>query len=284
MDNWTAWKDIFFAAVDDCIPKYRQKKRLTAPWITKGLLNFVGRKKSPYKKAKKSGRDETWTAYRALNNSLKKKCSSAKWQHLKELTGKLKTDNNAKPFWNYVKSKRKGTNDLALLKEDGKEITDDESIAQEMNLYFSSVFTQEQSNLPEFGNIINDRLSSILCTTSEVEKYLKTLNAHKSPGPDLIPPRILKECAHELSTPLCALFNKSFRTGLLRTLENGQHYTNSQKGTQTQKRELPSNLFNLRCLQSGGEYSTIQSYSFLVRSPRLKPKSVWLLKREIFTC
>ena len=86
-----------------------------------------------------------------------------------------------------------------------------------MNLYFSSVFTQEQSNLPEFGNIINDRLSSILCTTSEVEKYLKTLNAHKSPGPDLIPPRILKECAHEFSTPLCTFFNKSFTTRLLPT-------------------------------------------------------------------
>ena len=37
-DNWTALKDIFFAAVDDCIPKYRQKKRLTAPWIIKDLI------------------------------------------------------------------------------------------------------------------------------------------------------------------------------------------------------------------------------------------------------
>ena len=60
----------------------------------------------------------------------------------------MKTDNNAKPFWNYIKSKRKRRNDLVLLKKDGKEITEDESIAQEMNLYFLSVFTQEQSNLP----------------------------------------------------------------------------------------------------------------------------------------
>ena len=43
-DNWTAYKDIFFAKVDDCIPNYRQKKRLTAPWITKDLLKFIGRK------------------------------------------------------------------------------------------------------------------------------------------------------------------------------------------------------------------------------------------------
>lgn len=97
-DNWTAWKDIFFAAVDDCIPKYRQKKRLTAPWITKDLIKLCRKKKCLYKKAKKTGKEETWIAYRALNNSLKKKCNSAKWQHLKELTEKLKTDNNAKPF------------------------------------------------------------------------------------------------------------------------------------------------------------------------------------------
>ena len=173
--------------------------------------------KKSVQERKKSGRDETWTAYRAVNNSLKRKCNSAKWQHLKELTEKLKTDNHAKLCWSYIKSKRKGANDLVLLKQDGKEITDDGSIAQEMNLYFSSVFTQEQSNLPEFGNIINDRLSSILFTTNEVEKYLKTLNAHKSPESDLIPPRILKECAHELPTNLCVFFNKSFSTGLLPT-------------------------------------------------------------------
>ena len=68
-DNWTAWKDIFFAAVDDCIPKYRQKKRLTAPWITKDLIKLCRKKKCLYKKAKKSGKEETWIAYRALNSS-----------------------------------------------------------------------------------------------------------------------------------------------------------------------------------------------------------------------
>ena len=86
-----------------------------------------------------------------------------------------------------------------------------------MNLYFSSVYTHTKSNLPEFDNIINARLNSILYATRQVEKYLKTLNAHKSPGPYLIPPRILKECAHELSTPLCAFFNQSFTPGLLPT-------------------------------------------------------------------
>ena len=61
---------------------------------------------------------------------------------------------------------RKGTNDLVLLKDGRNEITDEQSIAQEMNLYFSSVFTREQSDLPEFDSMINHNLSHILCTSS----------------------------------------------------------------------------------------------------------------------
>ena len=86
-----------------------------------------------------------------------------------------------------------------------------------MNCYFSSVFTHEQSNLPEFDNFIDDKLNNILCNANEVENHLKELNAHKSQGPDMISPRILKECAQELSTSLCTLFNKSFTSGLIPT-------------------------------------------------------------------
>ena len=70
-----------------------------------------------------------------------------------------------------------------------------------------------------------------------MEKYLKTLNAHKSPGPDLISPRILKECAYELSTPLCAFFNKSFSTGLLPTDWKMANITPIYKKGHKQKKE-----------------------------------------------
>ena len=214
-NNWIKWKYIFFTAVDVCIPKYRQKKRITVPWITKDLIKLCRKKKILYKRAKRLGRQETWAAYRNFSNLLKKKCNSAKWQHLKELADKLKLDNNSNPFLNYIKLMRKGTNDLALLKDGGNEITGERSIAQEMNLYFSSVFTYEQSDLPEFDDMIHDYLSHILCTPTELEKHLKALNIHKSPGPDPISPHILKESVLELSTSLCVLFNKSFSNGML---------------------------------------------------------------------
>ena len=41
---------------------------------------------------------------------------------------------------------------------------------------------------------------------------MATLGHHR---PDSLPPRILKECASVLSSPLCFFFNKSFSTGKL---------------------------------------------------------------------
>lgn len=45
---WTMWKDIFFAAVNDCIPKYKQKRKTTVPWITtvKTSSNLIGKKRT----------------------------------------------------------------------------------------------------------------------------------------------------------------------------------------------------------------------------------------------
>ena len=55
-----------------------------------------------------------------------------------------------------------------------------------------------------------DNLSHILCTSSEVEKHLKALNIHKSPGPDLISPHVLKECVLELYCQLhCVYYSTS---------------------------------------------------------------------------
>ena len=102
-----------------------------------------------------------------------------------------------------------------FLNERGAEITSDQEIAQHMNTYFSSVFTHEQMTLPGFDYVLDDKLCNMSCTPSEVENHLKNLNVHKSPGPDHLSPRILKECALELSTSLCNPFNKSFHSGSL---------------------------------------------------------------------
>ena len=76
--NWEVWKDLYFAAVNESIHKYRHKRKNIAPWITKDLIKLSRKKKHLYKKAKKSNSEDHWVTYRTLNNTLKKKCNSAK--------------------------------------------------------------------------------------------------------------------------------------------------------------------------------------------------------------
>ena len=68
--------------------------------------------------------------------------------------------------------------------------------AQVMNEYLTSVFTKESDNLS------NPSKPSI--------KKPKELKTHKSPGPDSVHPRILKELCNVLSLPLYLIINSSF--------------------------------------------------------------------------
>ena len=175
-NNWTAWSDLLFTAIDECIPKRKKSARRHAPWITNDLIKLCRRKKSLYKKAKKWGRVNDSTEYCALNNSLKKPCNSARRQHIQNIAQDLQIHGNPKSFWSYVNSIRKGTNDLVALKENNITLMDDLSIAESMNSYFSAVFTSESfTNFPVFNNVVNSKLLSIVGNANEISGILKNL-------------------------------------------------------------------------------------------------------------
>lgn len=212
-NSWLTWTDLL-AAVDDCIPRVNAKKKPDAPWISKKLISLCRKKKAAYRNAWKTGKDRDMKYYKKLNTMVKRNCNSACWKYINDLTEKLKR-NDAKPFWRYINSKHKGSNNLVLLEVGNKKVTDDQDIAENMNAYFSSVFTEESfKNFSIIDRKVDAELCDIECTTVEVEMYLKNLSVNKSPGSDNISPRILKECASQLAPPLTSLFNTSFYSGM----------------------------------------------------------------------
>ena len=213
---WNAWVDLVNAAVDQCVPKKSKKKNRLAPWISNDIIRLARKKKRFYKKAKASDNADLWSKYKKVNNMIKKKCNTARWEYLKDLGSNMHDNKECKLFWNYVNPKRKGSNDLTVIKMDnGSTLTDEREISECMNEFFASVFTRENlENIPSFEQIItDDSLSFLQCSVDEVTKLLKELKPRKSPGPDGIHPLILKNCADTLAISICKIYNMSFSLG-----------------------------------------------------------------------
>uniref|UniRef100_K7F0M2 Reverse transcriptase domain-containing protein n=1 Tax=Pelodiscus sinensis TaxID=13735 RepID=K7F0M2_PELSI len=77
-------------------------------------------------------------------------------------------------------------------------VKDDKAIAEKLNDFFASVFTAEDvgkipESAPSFVGDESEELSRIEVSLEEVLEQIEKLNVNKSPGPDGIHPRVLKD-------------------------------------------------------------------------------------------
>ncbi len=56
-------------------------------------------------------------------------------------------------------------------------------------------------------------LSELLLSPDDVLSARLNLDTNKATGPDGIPPKLLKETAHQIAQSLCFLFNLSLQSG-----------------------------------------------------------------------
>ena len=93
-------------------------------------------------------------------------------------------------------------------------------MAEDLNGYFSSVFTKEDiSSLPvadaKFQGAKSDYLGPLVVTPELVAKKIKEMKDNKSPGVDGIPPKLLMETVDQISIPLARVFNLSLKEGVV---------------------------------------------------------------------
>ena len=70
---------------------------------------------------------------------------------------------------------------------------------------------------------IHETMKPLSITEEQVKKILQKLKISKSPGPDGLHPRFLRELAPQLSKPLTLIFSNSLSLGKLPTdWKNGQ--------------------------------------------------------------
>jgi len=115
----------------------------------------------------------------------------------------------------------------------------DQEKAKVLNEYFKTVFTVENvGNMPAIAPFnIEAPLYDVVISKEQFLKKLLALKVSKSPGADLLHPRLLKEVAHEIAALLILIFQKSFDTGILPQDEKWTCHTHFKKGS----RKAPGN-------------------------------------------
>ena len=148
-------------------------------------------------------------------NQARWECRKAKKIFERTLAKEAKRNPKASIF-RYVNSKLKtktGITDLDIIT--GKATTDSEK-AEALNEFFSDAFTEEDtSNIPSFHTEdIRKPLEELKITEEKVKERLESLNPHKSPGPDGLHPRVLKELSNEISKPLAIIMKKGSKSSM----------------------------------------------------------------------
>ena len=123
----------------------------------------------------------------------------------------------------YVRSKQKVQDKEGPLEgSDGNIITEGFLMAENLNEYFSSVFTREDTTcsalpVPEtiFEGRESDYLGQLIVTPKMVAKKIRDMKENKSPGVDGIPHKLLLEIVEQISIPLATVFNLSIEEGVV---------------------------------------------------------------------
>lgn len=136
---WKTFKDCLMEASDKNIPSVHRSNNNRIPWMNGKLHRLMKRKKRIYRKAKKSGQ---WANYRFVQKECKRTFRRAEWDYLNNVIQEGLSQNNSKPFWKYVKSKRQDNVGVAPLKENGSLCSDSKGKANILIQQFKSVFTR----------------------------------------------------------------------------------------------------------------------------------------------
>ena len=216
-ESWCLFEDLIQKMVEKYVPKRRVRDdgSRPPPWMNNAIREKSKDKWAAYWEMRRNRDDPSRRHYAKIRNQLKWLVRKTVKNYEKSVAAEAKT--NPKAFYAYVKSKTKVQSSIPDIETvNGLTKTDTEK-AEAMNQFFTSVFTKEDlHSIPQPTNYFkDDALTDIEITEDIVRKKLMELNQNKSAGADNQHPRVLKEIADTIVTPVTIIYNKSLDEGYL---------------------------------------------------------------------
>ena len=211
--NWSLFKDKVTDLMKKHIPTRTFRPKFDVPWMSTSIKRGIRKKHRLYKRAKKTGHKQHWKSFKRQQAELKKIIRNTRLSYLDDKVGKGLEAGNTKPFWNYMKSLRKDAPGIYALKDQGVQHKDPEAKANILNSFFGSVFTKDHTSKHQHSVSYNfPNMDEIMISTAGVHKQLANLKVGKAPGPDGIPPIILKYFADDIAPILTFIYQQSLDT------------------------------------------------------------------------
>lgn len=183
-------------------------------WYSPECKRVIDLKNKWYRKYQKSGLLSDYIVYSGLRRETKYLIDLSYLLFLTDTEHSISS--NPKHFWSYLRRVKEDNSMPKVMKLNDSTYDGPEEITDAFADHFQSCYCVHEDldiNIEPLGNNILS-LRSHTFTNSEVLDKLAALDVSKGPGPDGIPPRLLKVCRTFLIHPLKKLFQLSLDTGV----------------------------------------------------------------------
>lgn len=219
---WEAFLNKYKMAEQLCVPTkmINDDKVRSSQRFHQSLRSKLKKKTRLWKRYQESKDATVYHEYCKCRNQVRYQTRKAEKQKEQTIAKYVKT--NSKLFWKHVNKKTKvkeSVPDLYTERAPDKVAETDLEKAELLVKHFASVHIKEQGwtwDLKDEKRSANDSFN-IQITEEQVRKKLNELNVNKSPGPDLVHARILKEASSSIVKPLFLIYNQSIKLGKIPT-------------------------------------------------------------------
>ncbi|XP_059826353.1 uncharacterized protein LOC132394340 [Hypanus sabinus] len=206
--KWEAFKGEILRVQSLYVPvrikgKVNKKKE---PWFSRDIGNLIKKKREIYDRYRQQGANKVLEDYNKCKKILKKEIRRAKRR--REVALAVKVKDNPKSFYRYIKSKRTVRDKIGPLEDQsGRLCMEPQEMGEILNGFFASVFTKETGKKSmEIRQINREVMELIQIKEEEVLAILRQIRVDKSPGPDRVFLRTLKETKVEIAGALADIF------------------------------------------------------------------------------
>ena len=214
---WSAWSDLFLAAMKDCVPsKFAKPKLNNIPYLSLEQFHLIRKRNRLFKLAKRKVSERAWTKYSIARNQVTYSIRRAKKKYLKQLAVNIGSPNDFGK--SYHKLSPKSSRIPSKLSFNDSTANSTEHKAELLNSFFTSCFCGRQDLTTQVPPSISPSTSEPVitedeCTLEEVTHHLATQKTNTATGADGISGHMLRGTANAIAPALTTLFNESLRQG-----------------------------------------------------------------------